>query len=405
MKRVYLDHNATTPLHPDALEEMLPYLRDAFGNPSSIHWFGQEARRAVDRARQQVADLIGADPEEIVFTSGGTEADNHAIRGIAGRCAGSGGHIVTSSVEHHAVLNTCRQLERTGFRVTYLPVDENGLIDPAAVAAAITKDTVLVTVMLANNDVGTIQPVRDIARLAGERGVPVHTDAVQGIGKMPVDVRRLGVDLLSLSSHKIYGPKGIGALYIRRGVSIDPLIFGGHHERRRRAGTENVPAIVGFGKACEIAGEEIESVPPRIAALHDRLQQGIEKRIENVRMNGHPELRLPNTLNVSFSFLDGESLLMNLDLMGVAVSTGSACTSGSVDPSHVLTAMGRSPEQAHGSLRFSLGRGNTAEDVDFTLDVLVDVVRRLREISPAYRESEAEDPERNAADRPIRTAP
>ena len=405
MRRVYLDHNATTPLNPDALEEMLPYLRDTFGNPSSIHWFGQEARRAVDRARQQVADLIGVDPDEIVFTSGGTEADNHAIRGIAGRSAGGGGHIVTSSVEHHAVLNTCRHLERNGFRVTYLPVDENGLVDPAVAESAITKDTILVTVMLANNDVGTIQPVRDIARIAGERGVPVHTDAVQVIGKMPVDARGPGVDLMSLSSHKICGPKGVGALYIRRGIAIDPLIFGGHHEMRRRAGTENVPAIVGFGKACEIAGEELERVPPKIAALRDRLQQGIEERIENVQLNGHPDLRLPNTLNVSFSFVDGESLLMNLDLMGVAVSTGSACTSGSVDPSHVLTAMGRNPEQAQGSLRFSLGRGNTAEDVDFTLDALVDVVRRLREISPAYKEAEAEKPERNEADRPIRTAP
>jgi len=387
MRRIYLDHNATTALHPDVLAEILPYLREVFGNPSSIHWFGQEARRAVDCARQQVADLIGANPDEIVFTSGGTEADNHAIRGAAGPNAGSRLHIVTTSIEHHAVLNTCRHLDRRGFRVTCLPVDGNGLVDPEAVEAAITADTVLVTVILANNDVGTIQPIRDIARLAKERGVLMHTDAVQAAGKIPVDVRALDVDLLSLSGHKLYGPKGIGALYIRRSVSIDPFIHGGHHERRRRAGTENVPAIVGFGKACEIAGEELDSAPPRIAALRDRLQQGIEERIEHVQLNGHPVHRLPNTLNVSFSFVDGESLLMNLDLMGVAASTGSACTSGSIEPSHVLTAMGRSAEQAQGSLRFSLGRGNTVEEVDFTINALVDVVGRLREISPTYADS------------------
>ena len=382
MSRIYLDHNATTPVHPAVLEEMLPYLRDVFGNPSSIHWFGQEARQAVDRARQRVADLIGAEPNEIVFTSGGTEAINYALRGAVDKEEGCSRHIITSQVEHQAVLNTCDYLEGKGFQVTYLPVDECGVVDPESAVAAITDDTVLITVMLANNEVGTIQPLQKITGTAKERGILVHTDAVQAVGKIPVNVQQLGVDLLSISGHKIYGPKGIGALYIRRGVKVTPLIYGGHHERNRRAGTENVPAIVGLGKACEIAGEELEQSAARVAALRDRLEEGILLQIPHVQLNGHPEYRLPNTSNVSFSFIEGESLLMNLDLMDIAVSTGSACASGTSNPSHVLTAMGLGPEQGQGSMRFSLGRGTTEADVDATVKALVEVVGKLRELSP-----------------------
>lgn len=379
MKRVYLDHNATTQPHPDVFAAMVPYLREVFGNPSSIHWFGQEARRAVDRARQQVADLIGAGADEVVFVSGGTESNNQAIRGLVANEQGRPLRIVTSSVEHPAVLNTCRDLEHRGVRVAYLPVNGDGLIDLQSVTNAITGDTVLVTVMLANNDVGTIQPIQKVAEIVKRSRTALHTDAVQAVGKIPVNVRELGVDLLSVSGHKIYGPKGIGALYIRRGTKIAPLIHGGHHESARRAGTENVPAIVGFGKACEIAREELGRNAARLTVLRNRLEKGILGGISDTQLNGHPESRLPNTSNVSFSFVDGESLVMNLDLMGIAVSTGSACTSSTSEPSHVLTAMGRSAEEARSSVRFSLGETTTAEDVDATVEVLVEVVDKLRE--------------------------
>jgi len=343
----------------------------------------------VDRARQQVADLIGAEPNEIVFTSGGTEAINHAIQGAVGEKGEFSRHIITSQVEHQSVLNTCGYLENKGFRATYLPVDECGIVDPGSAADAISDDTMLISIMLANNEVGAIQPVQEIAGTAKEKGILVHTDAVQAVGKIPVSVQQLVVDLLSLSGHKIYGPKGIGALYIKRGVKVTPLIYGGHHERSRRAGTENVPAIVGLGKACEIAREQIDRDAISVVALRDRLEEGILSHIPHVQLNGHPEYRLPNTLNVCFAFVEGESLLMNLDLMGIAVSAGSACTSGTSEPSHVLTAMGIGPEQAHGAIRFSLGRGTTEDEVDTTIKALVEVVGKLRELSPLYADSKS----------------
>jgi cysteine desulfurase len=375
--RIYLDHNATTPLRSEVLDAMLPYLGAVFGNPSSIHTYGQEARRAVDRARQQVAELIGARPAEIIFTSGGTEADNLALRG---RVIGvERPHVVTSAVEHPAVLNTCRDLERRGgVEVTYLPVDASGQVDPSALEAALTSHTCLVSVMLANNDVGTLQPLEALAQVTTRRGLPLHTDAVQAAGKLPLDVDRLGVDLLALSSHKIYGPKGSGALYVRQGTLLAAQLTGGEHERGRRAGTENVAAIVGFGEACALAKAELEREVVHLTALRDQLQTGILTRVERTRVNGLETQRLPNTLNIGFSGLEGEDLLLNLDLLGVAASTGSACSSGTVDPSHVLIAMGQTREQAASALRFSLGRDSTEQDVDQTLTLLEQVVAALR---------------------------
>lgn len=380
MRRIYLDHNATTPLHPEVLQEMIPYLQDGFGNPSSCHWFGQESRRAMDRARQQVADLIGSDPSEIVFLSGGTEADNFTIHGAAAQGGDRARHIITTPIEHPAVLETCRFLEGSGHRITYLPVDEFGLVDPEDVARAITPETALITVMLANNDVGTIEPVGEIVRAAREKEIPVHTDAVQALGKIPVDVRELGVDLLSVSGHKIYGPKGIGALYIKDGANLTPLLHGGPQEKSRRAGTQNVPGIVGFGKACEIARQELKKTNAIVAYRRNKLEGEILLRVPNVQVNGHPKMRLPNTLNISFSFVVGDSLMMELDSRGIAVSTGSACSSGSEEPSHVLTAMGRSVQQANGSIRFSLGREITMEDVDVTVSAVFEAVSKLRAI-------------------------
>jgi cysteine desulfurase len=377
--RIYLDHNATTRIHPDVLAAMTLAMDGGYGNPSSIHWFGQEALRAVDYARELVAELIGADPEEIVFMGSGTEADNLAILGVVDRHAGRSGHIVTSAVEHQAVLNPCRYLERRGVRVSYLPVDKYGLLDPDAVAEAICSDTVLVSMMLANNDVGTIQPIAEIASVAKDRQVLFHTDAIQAVGRIPVRIDELGVDLLSFSGHKFYGPKGVGALYVRKGVELTPLVHGGHHERKRRAGTENVPGIAGFGSACRLAQLEMESNAARVSVLRDRLQDGIKANIANVRINGHPIQRLPNTLNVSIDGVDGESLIMNLDLFGIAASTGSACSSESSEPSHVLTAMGLDREAALGSVRFSLGRSNTEEEIDRTVTVLAEIVESLRQ--------------------------
>jgi cysteine desulfurase len=389
MERIYLDHNATTPLDPAVLEALLPYLREAYGNASSVHSQGRAAREAVERAREQVAQLLGADAREIVFTSGGTEADNLALRGVVEVARPKGGgapHVITSAIEHPAVLNTGQYLERQNCRVTYLPVDRNARVDPEALRSVIDDATVLVSVMHANNEVGTLQPVAELARLAHERGIPVHTDAVQSVGRVAVAVDALGVDLLSISGHKIYGPKGIGALYIRRGTRISPLMHGGHQERRRRGGTENVPGIVGLGKACELARVRFTEVAQHEARLRDRLERGILERVPQVLVNGHPTERLPNTLNIGFRFVEGESLLMNLDLEGISVSTGSACSSGDLAPSHVLMAMGLPVEDAHGTLRFSLGKGNTEAEIDRTIDAVARVVERVRAMSPMYHD-------------------
>ena len=376
MRRIYLDHNATTRPDPQVVEEMLPCLGDAFGNPSSLHAEGQAARALLERARARVAALIGAEPEEVVFTSGGTEADNQAIASAA--AMGERRELVTSAIEHQAVLKPCRHLESQGFHAEILPVDSDGVVDLDAARKAIGRKTALVSVMLANNDVGTLQPVRELAALAHEAGALLHTDAVQGVGKVGIDVRALGVDLLSLSAHKIYGPKGAGALYVRRGLELPPLLRGGHHEQKRRAGTENLPCIVGLGKACELARERLEARSAKIRTLRDRLERGVLERVPGARRNGHPTARVPNTLNLTFEGVDSEILLMNLDLLGIAASAGSACTAESRAPSHVLLAMGRSPDDALSALRFSLGEANTEADVDFAIAALADLVPRSR---------------------------
>jgi len=381
---VYMDHNATTPLREEVLEAMLPYLREEFGNASSLHSFGIRARRAIESAREKVATALGAEPREIVFTGCGTESDNQAIKGVAfaNRNNRSGGdHIITSHIEHKAVLQTCQYLEKQGFRVTYLPVDELGLVNPDDVAQAITDRTVLVSVMFANNEVGTIQPIAEIARVCREKEVYFHTDAVQAVGKLPVDVGKLGVDILSLSAHKFYGPKGVGALYVRKGVKVDSLLHGGHQERGRRAATENVAGIVGLGKAIELRLGEMAAEAERLTALRERLYDGVVSQIDHVHLNGHPTERLPGTLNLCFEYVEGEGIIMGLDLAGVAVSSGSACTSATLSPSHVLLAMGVHPAVAQGSIRFSLGRGNTGADVDYVLETLPPIVERLRAMS------------------------
>lgn len=385
MRKVYLDHNSTTPTHPEVVKAMLPYYGKIYGNPSSIHQFGQEARKAIDEAREKVADFIGAIQEEIIFTSGGTEADNFAIKGIAYANEKKGKHIITSSIEHHAVLNPCKYLEKQGFQVTYLPVDKYGLVDPDEVEKAITKETILITIMHANNEIGTIEPIAEIGKIAKEKGICLHTDAVQTVGKIPVNVNKFNIDSLSLSAHKFYGPKGIGGLYVRKGIRIQPLIEGGHHEKNRRAGTENVPAIVGLGKAVEIAKATLDKESIYLTNLRDGLCSGIGEKIDSVYLNGHPGKRLPNTLNMSFEFVEGESIILNLDMKGIAVSSGSACTSGSLEPSHVLKAMGVEPAIAQGSIRFSLGKDNTEEDIDYVLEVLPEIIVRLRAMSPLYR--------------------
>jgi cysteine desulfurase len=382
MKRIYLDYAATTPVHPDVLKAMLPYFNEGFGNPSSIHACGQEAKGAVERARASVAHLIGAEDEEIFFTGGGTEADNFALEGVAFAIESKGGHIITTAIEHHAVLETGKFLEKRGFKVTYLPVDKFGMVAPDDVRKAITPETILISVMHANNEIGTIQPLAEIGRIAREAGVCFHTDAVQTAGRIPVDIDELGVDLLSISAHKLYGPKGIGALYIRKGTRITPFMHGGGQERGRRAGTENVPGIVGFGKAAELALQEMNEEATRLIELRDRFIAELQKRIDNIHSNGHPVKRLPNNVNVSISFVEGEAMLLNLDMAGICASTGSACSSGNLEPSHVLLATGCSHEQAHGSLRFTLGKWTTGADVEKVLDILPPIVKKLRAMSP-----------------------
>ena len=361
---------------------MLPYFADSFGNPSSVYSYGQEAKGAVEQARASVAELIGARSEEIVFTSGGTEGDNFALKGVAYANEDKGKHIITTAIEHHAVLEVCKFLEKRGFRITYLPVDKYGLVDPDGVKKAITAKTVLISVIHASNEVGTIEPIEEIGRIAEQAGICFHSDAVQTVGHIPVDVNAVGVNLLSISAHKLYGPKGVGALYVRKGTRLVPLMQGGEQERRRRAGTENVPGIVGLGKAAEIAGQRMTGEAERLRHLRDRLIKGLLETMEHIRLNGHPERRLPNNVNVSVDFVEGESVLLNLDLEGICASTGSACSSSSLKPSHALLALGLSPELAHGSLRFSLGRENTEEDVERVLEVLPGIVARLRAMSP-----------------------
>ena len=380
-RRVYLDHNASTPLHPEALNAMLPYLTERFGNPSSVHGFGREAREGLDAAREQIASFLRVSKEEVVFTSGGTESDNLAVKGVA--AARRGGHIVTSAIEHHAVLRTCQALEQQGFTVTYLPVDGHGLVDPDDVRRAVRPETILVTVMHANSEVGTVQPVAEIGRVAREHEIPFHVDAVQTFGKLPLDLDALGIDLLSFSSHKIYGPKGVAGLYVRRGTKMVSVQHGGEHERRRRAGTENVAGVVGFGKAVEVRARDMAAEAVRLTGLRDRLWEGVSARVPEVRLNGHPTRRLPGTCNISFHRVESESIVLGLDLKGVGVSAGSACTSGNVEPSYVLVAMGVPIPWAMGAVRCSLGRGTSAEDIDYVVDSVEPLVAKLRSASPA----------------------
>lgn len=384
--RIYLDHAATTYTKPEVLEEMLPYFTRQYGNPSSVHSFGRESRKAMDLARERTAKALHANPNEIFFTGSGTEADNWAVKGAALANRKKGNHIITTSIEHHAVLYTCNYLERNGFEVTYLPVDEFGLIDAEQIRNAITDQTILISVMTANNEIGTIQPIKEIGAIAREKGVLFHTDAVQAIGSVPIDVDEMNIDLLSLAAHKFYGPKGVGALYMRKGVKIQQMIHGGAQERNRRAGTENLPAIVGLGKAIELVTLNIPEHNARLEALRSRLITGILSTVENTRLNGHPEKRLPGNVNFCFEFIEGEALLLSLDIKGIAGSSGSACTSGTLDPSHVLLAIGLPHEIAHGSLRLTLGDQNTQEEIDYVLEVLPQVVQRLREMSPLFNQ-------------------
>ena len=379
-RRVYLDHNASTPVHPEVVAEMLPYFSDVYGNPSSVHGFGRDARAAVDAARDRVAAFLRVRPDELVFTSGGTESDNFGVKGLA--LARGRGHVITSKVEHHAVLRSAQSLEAQGFAVSYLPVDQYGMVDPDDVRRALRPDTIAISIMHANSEVGTIQPVRAIGALAREAGVPFHVDAVQTFGKVEIDVDAMNIDALSFSGHKIYGPKGIAGLYIRRGTKMVSIQHGGEHERRRRAGTENVPGIVGLGKAVEVRARDMKTETEAVSALRDRMWEGIRARVPEVRLNGHPTERLPGTANICYRNVESESIVLALDLKGIAVSAGSACTAGSVEPSHVLVAMGVPLDWAMGAVRSSLGRSTTAEDVDYVVASVTEAARRIRQAMP-----------------------
>ena len=384
MHRVYLDNNATTPILPEVFEAMRPYFDEHFGNASSIHHHGQETRAAVERAREAVAALLGCRAAEIVFTSGGTEADNLAIFGLVGQ----GDHVVTSTIEHHAILNSCKHLEAASCEVTYLPVDGRGLVDPDDVRRSLRPNTKLISIMMANNETGVLQPVEEIGRVAAAADIYFHTDGVQAAGKVPIDIQRLGCDLLSISGHKMHAPQGVGALYVRKGTILQPMLYGGSHERSRRAGTENVPGIIALGKAAEIAKEALDRGDmEQMAALRDHLQKKILAEVEAVGVNGAGAPRVPNTTNIHFDYIEGEALVIALDLKGLAVSTGAACSSGAIEPSHVLTAMGLPPDQARASLRLSLGKQNTPEDVEFALSLIPSTVARLRELSPVYNKA------------------
>ena len=381
MRRVYLDNNATTPVLPEILEAMRPYFAEHFGNASSIHHHGQETRAAVERARESVAALLGCRASEIVFTSGGTEGDNLAISGLTR----AGDHVISSTIEHHAVLNSCKHLEAMGCEVTYIPVDGRGLVDPDDVRRALGPNTRLITIMMANNETGVLQPVEEIGKIAAEADVYFHTDAVQAAGKVPIEVKRLGCDLLSISGHKLHAPQGVGAIYVGKGTVLQPMFYGGSHERSRRAGTENVPGIIGLGKAAELAREAFERGDlAQMAAMRDRIEQTMLSEADATGVNGEGAPRVPNTTNIHFDYVEGEALVIALDLKGLAVSTGAACSSGAIEPSHVLTAMGLPPEIARASLRFSLGKQNTPDDIQFALDLVPQIVARLRELSPVY---------------------
>lgn len=384
MKRVYLDNAATTPVHPGVKEAVLPFLGECFGNPSSVHSFGREVKKAVEEAREKVAQLIGAKPEEIFFTSGATESDNHAVFGVARANKNKGNHIITSQIEHHAVLDSCEQLEKEGFKVTYLPVDKDGLVSPEDVKKALTDETILVTIMHGNNEIGTIQPIKEIGEIVKAKGIYFHTDAVQTAGQIPVNVDDLKADLMSVTGHKMYGLKGAGAIYIRKGTKIQKFIYGGAQERRKRSGTENIVGIVALGKAAEISLRDLSKRQEHNTKLRDKLIKGIEEKIPHVILNGHREKRLPGNVNFCFQYVEGESMLMSLDMKGVAGSTGSACNSGSLTASYVLLALGLPPEIAQGSLRLSIGSDNTEEDIDYVLEVLPGIIERLRAMSPAY---------------------
>lgn len=384
MKRIYLDYAATTPCDPEVIKAMEPYLFDKFGNPSSIHSFGQEAKGAIEEARERLALFLVARPEEIIFTSGGTESNNFAVQGVAYAQGKKGNHIITTVIEHHAIIEPCKFLEKRGFKVTYVGVDKNGLVSPEDIKKAITDKTILISVMHANNEIGTIQPIAEIGKISKESGIYFHTDAVQAVGHIPTNVNDLNVDLLSLSAHKFYGPKGVGALYVRKGTRIERFLHGGDQEKGRRASTHNTPGIVGLGKAIELCQDKMKDEAKFEMSLRDRLIKEIKEKIPDVYLNGHPEQRLPNNVNVSIKYIEGESILLNLDMLGIAASTGSACTSTSLEPSHVLLAIGLSHEIAHGSLRLTLGRWTKEEDVGYLLEHLPGVVDKLRQMSPLY---------------------